>query len=181
MTERISKQVGNGSIDLVIADITTLQVDAVVNAANSRLRGGGGVDGAIHAAAGPALMKELTQKYQRCPTGSAVMTGGGNLPAEHVIHAVGPIWSGGNSGEPRLLESAYATAFRLAAESRLRTVALAAISTGIYGYPLDLAAPVALSAAQRALQQTGTSLAEVTWALFSQPAFDAFAEALGDL
>jgi O-acetyl-ADP-ribose deacetylase len=181
VTERISKHVGNGSIDLVIADITTLQVDAIVNAANSDLAGGGGADGAIHAAAGPSLIRELERKYQGCPTGSAVITGGGSLLAKHVIHAVGPIWSGGNDGEPRLLESAYASAFRLASENRFRSVALASISTGIYGYPVDLAAPIALSVAQRALQQTGTSLTEVTWALFSQPAFDAFANALRDL
>ena len=135
MTDRVSRKVGNGSIDLVIADITTLKVDAVVNAANSGLRGGGGVDGAIHTAAGPALLDELREKVRHCPTGSAVITGGGNLPAQYVIHAVGPIWSGGHRDEPDLLASAYATAFRLAAERRLRTVAAPSISTGIYRFP----------------------------------------------
>src|SRR5580704_9530216 len=128
MTDRVSRTVGNGSINLILADITTLKGDALVNAANSGLRGGGGVDGAIHAAAGPALLDELREKFQHCPTGSAVITGGGNLPAQHVIHAVGPIWSGGHSGEPDLLEGAYAAAFRLAAEHRLRTVAAPSIS-----------------------------------------------------
>src|SRR5580704_11142234 len=178
MTDRVSRTVGNGSINLILADITTLKGDALVNAANSGLRGGGGVDGAIHTAAGPALMDELRTKFQHCPTGSAVITGAGNLSAKHVIHAVGPVWAGGNKGEPELLESAYATAFRLAANHHLRTVALAAISIGIYRFPLQLAAPIAVNAAQRALLEPGTSLTEVTWALFGQPAFDAFVVAL---
>src|SRR5271165_940856 len=98
-------------VELKHGDITTVDADAIVNAANSRLAGGGGVDGAIHSAAGPALMRELREKYDGCPTGSAVITGGGDLPAAHVIHAVGPIWSGGENGEPRLLKDAYTHAF----------------------------------------------------------------------
>jgi O-acetyl-ADP-ribose deacetylase len=126
-------------------------------------------------------MDELRAKFQHCPTGSAVMTGAGNLSAKHVIHAVGPVWSGGDSGEEELLESAYTAAFRLAADHHLHTVALAAISTGIYRFPLQLAAPIAVNAAQQALREPGTSLTEVTWALFSQRAFDAFVIALDNL
>jgi O-acetyl-ADP-ribose deacetylase len=177
----LHKRVGGGSMVVMVADITTLHVDAVVNAANSRLAGGGGVDGAIHAAAGPELMRELRQKYDGCPTGSAVITAGGKLKASHVIHAVGPVWSGGESGEPQLLESAYTRAFGLASENRLRTVAVPSISTGVYGYPVDLAAPIALAAAREALQQSGTSLVEITWALFDQATFDAYAGALDAL
>ena len=131
-------------IEIVQGDITTLQVDAIVNAANEGLRGGGGVDGAIHRAAGPGLLDEL-RRWPGCPTGSAVLTGGHRLPARFVIHAVGPVWRGGASGEPALLRSAYETAFRLAREEgTIRSIALPAISTGIYGYPREAAADVAL-------------------------------------
>jgi O-acetyl-ADP-ribose deacetylase (regulator of RNase III) len=178
MTSRVSREVGNGTISLVMADITTLHVDAMVNAANTRLRGGGGVDGAIHRVAGSALLDELREKFQHCPTGSAVITAAGDLPAKHVIHAVGPMWSGGNRGEPSLLQGAYTTAFRLASEHHLCTVATASISTGIYGFPVELAAPIALRAGRQALQERGTSLVEITWSLFNQPTYDAFMSAL---
>jgi O-acetyl-ADP-ribose deacetylase (regulator of RNase III) len=181
MIKTLSRSYGGGKVVVVIADITTVHADAVVNAANSRLAGGGGVDGAIHSAAGPALMRELREKYDGCPTGSAVITGGGDLPAAHVIHAVGPIWSGGDNGEPQLLKDAYTRAFSLASENLLRTVAVASVSTGIYGYPLELAAPIALAAAKEALEKEGTSLVEIRWALFNQPTFDAFANALDSL
>jgi O-acetyl-ADP-ribose deacetylase (regulator of RNase III) len=131
-------------IELLRADITTLHVDAVVNAANSALAGGGGVDGAIHAAAGPELAAEL-RRYPGCPTGSAVITRGYRLPARFVIHAVGPVWRGGDQGEPELLASAYETSFEVARdEGSIRTIAFSAISTGIYGYPKTAAAEVAL-------------------------------------
>jgi O-acetyl-ADP-ribose deacetylase len=123
-------------------------VDAIVNAANSRLAGGGGVDGAIHRAAGPGLMRELRERYgdRGCPTGSAVVTGAGELPARIVIHAVGPRWSGGRDREAELLASAYRTSLDLARAERAATIAFPAISCGIYGYPLDEAARVALGA-----------------------------------
>ena len=132
-------------ITILHADITTLRVDAIVNAANSALSGGGGVDGAIHAAAGPELAAEL-RRYSGCPTGSAVITEGYRLPARFVIHAVGPVWRGGEHREAELLASAYETSFRLAREQgSIRTIAFAAISTGVYGFPKAPAAEIALA------------------------------------
>jgi O-acetyl-ADP-ribose deacetylase (regulator of RNase III) len=131
-------------IEVIRGDITALKVDAIVNAANSALAGGGGVDGAIHRAAGGELAAEL-QKYSGCPTGSAVMTRGYRLPARFVIHAVGPIWRGGNEREAELLESAYETSFKLALDQgSIRTIAFSAISTGVYGFPKAPAAEIAL-------------------------------------
>ena len=131
-------------IEIVRGDITTLPVDAIVNAANSALRGGGGVDGAIHRAAGPGLLEELLA-YDGCAPGDAILTGGHRLPARYVIHAVGPVWRGGREGEPELLRRAYARAFALAAERPdVRSIAFPAISTGVYGYPKRDAAAVAL-------------------------------------
>ena len=132
-------------IEIVVGDITQLRVDAIVNAANSALRGGGGVDGAIHRAAGPELMAAL-RAFQRCPTGSAVITPGFRLPARFVIHAVGPRYRDGRHGEPELLASAYDASFRLALEEgSIRSIAFPAISTGVYGYPREDAARIALS------------------------------------
>lgn len=128
-------------------DITQMEVDAIVNAANSSLLGGGGVDGAIHRAAGPALLAEcrhLAATRGGCPTGEAVLTGAGNLPARAVIHTFGPVWRGGQQGEAELLASAWRNSLRLAAENRFATLAFPAISTGIYGYPKAAAAEIAL-------------------------------------
>ena len=131
-------------IEVVVADITTLRVDAIVNAANSALRGGGGVDGAIHRAAGPGLLEELLA-HEWCPPGDAVLTGGHRLRARYVIHAVGPVWHGGRDGEPEVLRRAYERCFALALErGDVRSIAFPAISTGIYGYPKRAAAAVAL-------------------------------------
>jgi len=131
-------------IEIVQGDITTLDVDAIVNAANAALRGGGGVDGAIHDAAGPELMQEL-RRFPGCPTGEAVLTRGYRLPARWVIHAVGPVWHGGDAGEPALLRRAYESAFARAREAGdVRTIAFPAISTGVYGYPKREAARIAL-------------------------------------
>jgi O-acetyl-ADP-ribose deacetylase len=131
-------------IAILRGDITRLSVDAIVNAANSALAGGGGVDGAIHAAAGPDLAAEL-RRFPGCPTGGAVITRGSNLPARFVIHAVGPVWRGGGEREAELLESAYETSFRLAREEgSIRTIAFSAISTGVYGFPKPEAAEIAL-------------------------------------
>lgn len=176
--DRLIRECGNGRVTLRRADITTLAVDAVVNAANASLAGGGGVDGAVHRAAGPGLMSELSERYHGCPTGSAVITGAGRLPARHVIHAVGPRWRDGGDGEPELLASAYRKAFALAAEHACATVAAPSISTGIYGFPIELAAPIALGAAVAALEQPGTSLREITFALFSDADLEVFARAL---
>ena len=131
-------------IEILRADITTLSVDAIVNAANSALAGGGGVDGAIHRAAGPELAAEL-RRYKGCSTGSAVLTRGYRLPARFVIHAVGPVWRGGDHREAELLESAYETSFDVARkEGSIRTIAFSAISTGVYGFPKPAAAEIAL-------------------------------------
>jgi O-acetyl-ADP-ribose deacetylase (regulator of RNase III) len=138
-------------IELVIGDITEQEVDAIVNAANPSLLGGGGVDGAIHQAGGPAILVEC-RDLGGCEPGDAKPTIGGNLPARHVIHAVGPIWHGGGEGEEELLASCHRRAIELAAELGCSSVAFPAISTGAYGYPVELAAPVAIAATQAALE-----------------------------
>lgn len=172
---------GAGTLRLVQADITTLSVDAIVNAANSSLAGGGGVDGAVHWAGGPEIMRELRERYDGCPTGEAVVTGGGRLPARAVIHAVGPRWRDGTRGEPELLRSAYRSAFALAREHSHRSVAAPSISTGIYGFPIEHAAPIALSEARAALEVAETSIAEIQFALFSAADLRVFSDALDRL
>jgi O-acetyl-ADP-ribose deacetylase len=168
------------TIELVTGDITTVTADAIVNAANSALAGGGGVDGAIHRAAGPELMAELDARYRGCPTGSAVITGSGRLSAHgvrYVIHAVGPVWQGGGHGEERLLRSAYTTALRLANDAAAGSVAFPAISSGIYGYPVGEAARVAISAVRDGLRES-RSVERAIFVLFSRDTFAAFAQAL---
>jgi O-acetyl-ADP-ribose deacetylase (regulator of RNase III) len=170
-------------IELQAGDITKIRADAIVNAANEYLAGGGGVDGAIHRAAGPDLMAELRSRYRGCPTGSAVVTGSGRL-AEHgiqwVVHAVGPRWRGGGQGEPELLASAYATALHLADHAGARTVAFPAISAGIYGYPLNEAAAIALRSVRDGLTRAHTTDRAI-FVLFGDDAMAAFERALRDL
>jgi O-acetyl-ADP-ribose deacetylase (regulator of RNase III) len=137
-------------IELVLGDITEQDVDAIVNAANPTLLGGGGVDGAIHRAGGPAILEEC-RGLGGCEPGDAKVSGGGNLPARYVIHAVGPVWRGGGQGEAALLASCHQRAIELADELGCRSVAFPAISTGAYGYPVELAAPVAIAATTEAL------------------------------
>jgi len=137
-------------IELVVGDITEQQVDAIVNAANPTLLGGGGVDGAIHRAGGPAILEEC-RALNGCEPGDAKATGAGDLPARHVIHAVGPVWHGGDRGEPEQLASVHRRAIELAEALGARSVAFPAISTGAYGYPVELAAPVAIAATEEAL------------------------------
>jgi O-acetyl-ADP-ribose deacetylase (regulator of RNase III) len=168
------------AIRLVRGDITGVPVDAIVNAANSGLRGGGGVDGAIHRAGGRAIMADLERRYgpgRHCPTGSALVSDAGNLPARIVIHAVGPIWRGGSDGEPALLSGAYRTSLDLAAAEGARTIALPSISTGVYGYPLDLAARVAFETVRAWLDEHPDALDEIVFVLFSADSLAAFERA----
>ena len=138
------------NISVIRADITTLEVDAIVNAANERMRGGGGVDGAVHRAAGIELLQACMQ-FDGCPTGEVRVTPGFRLPAKYVIHAVGPVWHGGEQGEPDLLASCYSSSIKVALELGLKSMAFSAISTGVYGYPPQLAAAVAVQAIRSAL------------------------------
>ena len=172
----------NKSIKVVVDDITTLAVDAIVNAANERMLGGGGVDGAIHDAAGPRLLEacEAVPEVRpgvRCPTGEARLTDGFDLPAKHVIHTVGPIWYDGSQGEADLLASCYRNSLKLAADNGLTSVAFPAISTGVYGYPMRDAARVAVETVKAFLDSVDRQL-DVTFCCFSSPSADAHRVAL---
>jgi O-acetyl-ADP-ribose deacetylase (regulator of RNase III) len=175
----LAAEVGPVTLDVLVADITTLAVDAIVNAANSKLMRGGGVDGAIHRAAGPELQAEC-DTLGGCETGSAKMTRGYRLPAKYVIHAVGPVWHGGNANEEELLAACYRTALALAAEHRLTSVAFPAISTGIYAFPADRAARIAVGTVVSELSAQPRSLTRVVFCCFADESarhpMNAFAE-----
>jgi O-acetyl-ADP-ribose deacetylase (regulator of RNase III) len=172
-------QINGRTLRLMQGDITTVQADAIVNAANTSLRGGGGVDGAIHRAGGPAILEEC-MRFPGCPTGEARMTTGGRLPARHVIHTVGPIWRGGNAAEDALLAAAYRSSLSLAEQFGLRTIAFPSISTGAYGFPIERAARIALRAALDHLR-IGGSLDTITFVLFSAHDLEVYRQALAEL
>ncbi|MBA7696973.1 O-acetyl-ADP-ribose deacetylase [subsurface metagenome] len=193
LTEKGGRSMGKNSVEAAInqakltiiqGDITQQGTDAIVNAANSSLMGGGGVDGAIHRAGGPAILaecKQIVSRQGRLPTGKAVMTSGGNLRARYVIHTVGPVWHGGNKGEPELLASAYQESLKLAAQNNLASISFPSISTGAYGYPVDRASRIALETVISFLRQSITSIREVVFVLFDSQTFDAYSSALRDL
>ena len=178
-------QVGKARIRLVQGDITNMETDAIVNAANSTLMGGGGVDGAIHRKGGPKILEECkriraTQWPEGLPTGKAVVTSGGNLKARFVIHTVGPIWQGGNGGEPQLLADAYRNSLALAVANKLRMVAFPSISTGAYGYPIREASQVALRTVKDFLDKED-GFDEVVFMLFSERDLKIYVVALNEL
>ena len=172
--------IGDGRLVLVRGDITKQEVGAIVNAANTSLLGGGGVDGAIHRAGGPAILAEC-RKIGGCATGDAAITTGGNLPAKHVIHTVGPVWSGGKRGEAELLASAYRSSLRIAAERKIRSVAFPSISTGAYRFPIELAATIALRTVAEFLERETHAIAEVRFVLFSEADLASYRAALSSL
>jgi O-acetyl-ADP-ribose deacetylase (regulator of RNase III) len=176
--------VNQARLSIIQGDITHQATDAIVNAANSSLMGGGGVDGAIHRAGGPAILEDckiIVARQGRLPTGRAVITTGGNLPAKHVIHTVGPVWHGGAQGEAELLGSAYRESLKLAAENNLTSVSFPSISTGVYGYPVGPAAGVALSTVAAFLREKSTSVREVVFVLFDAVTYGTYAAALQEV
>jgi O-acetyl-ADP-ribose deacetylase (regulator of RNase III) len=184
----IEYRINAKTLRIVIGDITEQDTDAIVNAANPSLMGGGGVDGAIHRKGGPAILRECTEIRERqyprgLPTGGAVITTGGNLKARHIIHTVGPIWRGGKEGEPQQLARAYENSLRLAAERGLRTIAFPAISTGAYGYPAEKAAGTAIKTTVTHLQEN-TEIEEITLVTYTHEDYRTHAkvaeETLGD-
>lgn len=171
-----ARQIGSARLEVIVADITTLRVDAIVNAANRSLLGGGGVDGAIHRAAGPELLAECSTLYG-CKTGGAKITRGYRLPARHVIHAVGPVWNSGNQGEDEALASCYASAIELCQTHGFASVAFPAISTGVYRFPADRAARIAVSTTIETLQRA-PGISQVIFCCFSNDSAALHAQAL---
>lgn len=171
--------VGEARIETVQGDITKESVDAIVNAANTSLLGGGGVDGAIHRAGGTAILEEC-KRLRGCETGDAKITTAGNLPADYVIHTVGPVYRGGQHGEAELLASCYRTSLEVACKNGVQTVAFPAISCGVYGYPLDEAAAIAMRTV-KAFLETVDGITLVRFVLFNEPVYREFEKALQDL
>jgi O-acetyl-ADP-ribose deacetylase (regulator of RNase III) len=180
MQDNTSRMINGARLSIVQGDITQQDTDAIVNAANSSLMGGGGVDGAIHRAGGPAILEECKQivaRQGRLPAGQAVITTAGNMKARHVIHTVGPIWRGGGGGEAELLASAYRESLKLAAEYGLSSISFPSISTGAYSYPLEEAAGIAVKTVASFLKES-TSIKEVVFVLFDSRTFEAYAAVL---
>ncbi|MCK5236599.1 MAG: O-acetyl-ADP-ribose deacetylase [Deltaproteobacteria bacterium] len=172
--------VNSTTLSLTRGDITTEKVEVIVNAANEGLRGGGGVDGAIHTAGGPSIMDEC-RRIGRCPTGTAVLTGGGNLSASYVIHTVGPIYSGGTRSEEELLQGAYHSSLTLAKEKGLKSVAFPSISTGVYGYPIKDASVIALKTTIDFIKENPNAFTLVSFCLFSDRDLAVYTESLREL
>ena len=174
-------KVNKTKVSMIQGDITKQATEAIVNAANPSLMGGGGVDGAIHRAGGPAILeecKEIVARQGRLPTGRAVITTGGNLKARYVIHTVGPIWHGGSGNEAELLRSAYYECLKVATENKLASISFPSISTGAYGYPVDEAAEIAVSTVVSFLEEQATSLKEVVFVLFDSRTYQSYCSAL---
>jgi O-acetyl-ADP-ribose deacetylase (regulator of RNase III) len=183
MADTMTHTINESNLSIIQGDITVQTTDAIVNAANSGLMGGGGVDSAIHRAGGPAILEDcrkIVANQGRLPTGQAVITTAGNMPSKYVIHTVGPVWHGGTKGEPELLASAYRESLKLAAANNLASVSFPSISTGVYGYPVDKASRVALKAVVSFLSET-TSIKEVVFVLFDSRTFEAYSDTLWDM
>jgi O-acetyl-ADP-ribose deacetylase (regulator of RNase III) len=177
----MERKIGNTLLRTEVADITTLEVDVIVNAANSSLMGGGGVDGAIHRAGGPEILeqcKQIVVKIGRLPAGEAVITTAGMMPSKHVIHTVGPVWHGGNRGEPGLLGSCYRNSLRVAREQGLRRIAFPSISTGVYGYPVERAADVAMQSVIEEVEAGPEAFDEIIFCGFDRGTEREYARAL---
>jgi O-acetyl-ADP-ribose deacetylase (regulator of RNase III) len=176
----LTAEIGSARLEICVADITTLSVDAIVNAANRALGGGGGVDGAIHRAAGPQLLAEC-RMLGGCDTGAAKITRGYKLPAKHVVHAVGPVWNGGGDGEEALLASCYRAALDLAAANHLASIAFPAISTGIYRFPPDRAARIAVGTVASEVAASPRGIVRVVFCCFAPAAAEHHSAAFADL
>ena len=179
----MESSINRTKLSLVHGDITGQATDAIVNAANSGLMGGGGVDGAIHRAGGPAILEEcrrIKEQIGRLPAGKAVITTGGRLQAKYVIHTVGPVWHGGNKGEPELLASAYTESLKLAAEKGLKSISFPAVSTGAYGYPIEPAARIALQSTIDFVRYA-SSIEEVVFVLLDSYTYRVYADTFKDL
>lgn len=181
----MKKKYGETTVELIQGDITKAEVDAIVNAANEKLIGGGGVDGAIRRAGGEEVVKacdEIREKQGGCPTGTAVITTGGNLPAKYVIHTVGPVWQGGSKDEDKLLASCYKESLKLAVENDINSIAFPSISTGVYGYPTELASIVALQTIRdRIIYYSQKTPTNIQFILFDILTFKAYETALSTL
>jgi len=175
--DKVQVKVKNTQLEVLKGDITKVAVDAIVNAANSGLMGGGGVDGAIHRAGGSAIMEEcikIRQEKGGCPTGEAVITTAGNLPASYVIHTVGPVWHGGRNNEEKLLRACYRNSLKLAEEHKVKSIAFPNISTGVYRYPKEMAADVAWDEVYKYLTESHTSIERIIFVCFDEENFELY-------
>ena len=180
----MQKQFAQTTLELIQGDITKAEVDAIVNAANEKLIGGGGVDGAIRRAGGDAVVKECDEiraRHGGCPTGTAVITTGGNLSAQYIIHTVGPIWRGGNAGEVMLLASCYKESLQLAVENEVKSIAFPSISTRVYGYPTEKAATVVLETIRGLVESNTTMPGLIQFVLYDDATYSCYSEALSDI